>query len=77
MKIILIANINIYQILFINKTEIIELLDGVHPIDLMFLIDGSINAGQDNFYKELTFVRKLCNRLLHDYSKLDTFLLGQ
>ncbi|XP_028412170.1 cochlin-like isoform X2 [Dendronephthya gigantea] len=28
----------------------------------MFLIDGSINAGEDNFNKQLTFVRKLCNR---------------
>jgi hypothetical protein len=36
----------------------------VHPIDLTFLIDGSINAGEDNFHKELTFVRKLCNRLV-------------
>ena len=38
--------------------------DLVHPIDLAFLIDGSINAGEDNFKKELTFVRKLCNRLV-------------
>ena len=39
-------------------------LDVIHPIDLMFLIDGSINAGVDNFNKQLTFVRKLCNRLV-------------
>ena len=36
----------------------------VHPIDLIFLIDGSINAGEDNFKKELIFVSKLCNRFV-------------
>ena len=43
-------------------------VDVVQPIDLVFLIDGSINAGEDNFNKELTFVRKLCNRLVKNFN---------
>ena len=41
---------------------VISSAEVVYPIDLIFVIDGSMNAGEDNFNKELVFVRKLCNR---------------
>ena len=43
---------------------VISSAEVVYPIDLIFVIDGSMNAGEDNFNKELVFVRKLCNRLI-------------
>ena len=51
-------------VMFLLILSFIKMFFKVYPVDLGVLIDGSMNAGQDNFNKELEFVRKLFDRFV-------------